>query len=115
MFGASALTNAVRHSPSRFIASFPLSNAFEAVHSSPAFACHLTRLPYPNQSTRLFCHRSRAAQLGSPARLDLPFFIHVAPVIGPNWTGEFWYQFMWGLNPSTLIEPSGFFTVSRFA
>ena len=65
---------------------------------------------------RSFCQVSSFDQAGSLAMLDLPpSSTHLAPNIGPKLAGVFEYQFMTGLKPTTLRDPSGFFTVSFFA
>src|SRR5215213_1461412 len=108
--------NAVRHSPSTCSASLPFSNAFEVEYSSTRPAWNLTSLSSPYQSIRSFCHVSSLAQAGSEPSVDLPdSSTHLPPNIGPKFAGVFEYQFIDGLKPTTLSEPSGFLTVSFFA
>src|SRR3954453_18690948 len=108
--------NAVRHSPSTFIASLPFSNALEDENSSPSPAWNLTRLLYPYQSISCFCQVRNLAHAGSLPSVDLPLSsTHLPPNIGPKFAGVFEYHAITGLKPTTLSEPSGFLTVSFFA
>src|SRR4029079_8434941 len=108
--------NAVRHSPSTFMASLPFSNALEEENSSPRPAWNLTRLLYPYQSISCFCNLRSSAHAGSLPSVDLPLSsTHLPPYIGPKLAGVFEYQPMSGLNPPTFRDPSGFLTVSFFA
>src|SRR5215207_4833488 len=92
--GASSAMNAVRHSPSTFIATLPFSNALEGENSSPRPDWNLTHA-------------------GSEPSVDLPASsTHLPPNIGPKLAGVFEYQFMTGLNPTTSSVPSGFLAVS---
>src|SRR5919199_187154 len=105
---------ATRHSPSRCIATFPVSNAFDAENSSPAPALKRTRLSQPYQSIRLFCQRRSASHSGV-ASADLSPSIHVAPHEGAKCAGTFSYQLGNGLNPTTFSLPLASFCVSFFA
>src|ERR671932_470572 len=101
--------NAVRHSPSTFIASLPFSKAFEVENSSPRPAWNLTRLSYPYQSISFFCQVSSFAHAGSLPSVDLPWSsTHLPPNIGPKLAGVFEYQPMSGLKPTPLDFPAGF-------
>ena len=49
--------NAVRHSPSNVIATFPVSNALVALNSELVYvAKNFSMFEYPYQSTSCFCH-----------------------------------------------------------
>jgi hypothetical protein len=63
-----------------FIASLPVSNAFEDENSSPTPACHRLSLAKPYESIRRFDQRRYFAQPGSFARFELPLASsHFAP------------------------------------
>src|SRR5512133_2097180 len=78
--GCSAAMNATRHSPSICMASFPVSNAFDAENSSPTLACHRFSLSAPYQSIKPFDHLRYFIQPGSFERFDFPLASsHLAP------------------------------------
>ncbi len=71
--GLSSASEAVRHSPSSAIATWPVSNGLAALNSSPKVARNRSSRSYPpSLPTRAFCHRNIAATFGSVAMSDLP-------------------------------------------